>query len=112
MATMEKGVEVMNIPEGTQTIDLKVSLKVPDYIIHGKTQEEQEDDLLQGAIVQAYLRNEITLMKAGELLGFQSHDEVCTFFIGLNVPTIKNLPDDLEKTQDENRNYLEKQLGI
>lgn len=102
----------MGFPAGAETIELEVSLKLPDYIVHGRTREEQEKDLFQSAVIQAYLRNEITLMKAGTLLGFKDHEEVCRFFISMNVPTMKNLPEDLKRTQDENRALFEEQLGV
>jgi len=92
--------------------DVKIVLDVPHSILRGQTYVEQKYDLLQGAIIQAYLRDEISLMKAGELLGLDGHEEICKFFIELNIPTIKKFPENLEKTQDENRKYFEKKLGI
>lgn len=106
----------MNFPEIAKNIaetnEIKLSLKVPNYIIHGERQEEQEHDLLQGAVVQAYLRGEVTLRKAGQLLGFKNHEDVCKVFVSLNIPTIKTLPGCLETIQDKNRKYFESKIGV
>jgi hypothetical protein len=111
--TLQKPIDgpSMQIPEGTET-EVIDRLSIPSMLLHGQTPEERRNYVLFCVVIRAYMRNDISMMKAGELLGCRDYKSTCRLFKDNNVPTIKLPPEDIQKESKRNREELEKQLGL
>ena len=101
----------MQISEGIEVENFD-HLSVPAILLHGETPEERKNDLLFSAVIRAYMCHEISMMKAGDFLGCKDYDSICQLFKAHNIPTIKQVPDDVEEESERNRLKLERQLGL
>lgn len=91
--------------------EMQTNISFPEHLTSMHPTEELQAMAVQGAVLLDYLRGNISMMKAADMLVL-NYDEMTELLHNLKIPSMGNLPDDLRQELDHNREELAQQLGI
>ena len=86
---------------------INIHLALEDHLIHGASPDELQRKLRMGLIVLEYLRAELSLGEAAELLGM-AYEETMEWLNSMGVPTSRPMSPEMEAISRDNvRRLLE-----